>query len=446
MKKMQPFLGTPIAIVTILAISFSALARDESKAVPGSERNGFDLRAPICLKGLDLSRTPTTAELMAAGQLGGPLFPTHELKDKVRTEAANLAFGRAIEEWNKHEYVKGVAMFRKYVAEYPDSPWAAEAALHIGCDASYNGRYTEAEAVFNKLIQDHQGKAHPGAKMLLNKARQRLALLKIEQNDLPVANAMFSVLLRESPDWRQRTYASHWIQRLSRYSGAKQALLNCGAEALAYALDKEGHAVAAAQVRTNLPSTMAGHSLASLSRMAGANGFELAAINVTPGELGQLPLPAILQIGAREPGAKGHYWVLDKIQGGQVELFDPQSGRRFHQSTEELVREWTGNALVLSKGAALPGKKLDLSEMEAASGGCCGLPAGEDHLGDPGRNGDGPDECSEGAPRWAVDVITMNLYATDTPLWYTPAHRTPGPHHPQLQFAVRRRTERAVWE
>jgi len=256
--------------------------------------------------------------------------------------------------------------------------------------------------------------------MLLNKARQRLALLSIEQNNLPEASAMFSLLLRESPDWRQRTYASHWIQRLSRYSGAKQALLNCGAEALAYALEREGHEAAAVQVRTNIPSTMAGHSLASLSRIAAANGFELVAVKVTPAELSQLPLPAILHIGAQESGAKGHYWVLDKTQGGQVELFDPQSGRRFHQTAEELAREWPGNALVFSKGAALPGRKLDLSEMEAASGGCCGLPAGEDHLGDPGRNGDGPDECSEGAPRWAVDVITMNLYATDTPLWYTP--------------------------
>ena len=75
-------------------------------------------------------------------------------------------------------------MFRKYLEEYPDSPWAAEAALHIGCDATYNGRYSEAESIFTKLIAQNQGKDHSGAKMMLNKARQRLALLKVEQNNL----------------------------------------------------------------------------------------------------------------------------------------------------------------------------------------------------------------------------------------------------------------------
>ena len=27
---------------------------------------------------------------------------------------------------------------------------------------------------------------------------------------------------------------------------------------------------------------------------------------------------------------------------------------------------------------------------------------------------------SEGAPRWYVNVVNMNLFVTDTPLWYTP--------------------------
>jgi len=55
-----------------------------------------------------------------------------------------------------------------------------------------------------ELIHAHEGREYPGAKMLLNKARQRLALLKVEQNNLPEAGALFTTLL-ESPDWRQRT-------------------------------------------------------------------------------------------------------------------------------------------------------------------------------------------------------------------------------------------------
>ena len=38
---------------------------------------------------------------MAAGRLGGALFPTHELKDQQRGEAARHDFGRAIEKRNK---------------------------------------------------------------------------------------------------------------------------------------------------------------------------------------------------------------------------------------------------------------------------------------------------------------------------------------------------------
>jgi hypothetical protein len=89
---------------------------------------------------------------MAAGQLGGLLFPIHELKDQRREETARWDFGHGIEAWNKHEYPKAVALFREHVKNFPVSPWAAEAELHIGCDGTYNGRYTEAEAIFRKLI------------------------------------------------------------------------------------------------------------------------------------------------------------------------------------------------------------------------------------------------------------------------------------------------------
>src|ERR1017187_6005815 len=53
----------------------------------------------VSTKPLDLSRAPSVDELAAAGQLGGPLFPTHELDDPVRDEAARWAFGKIIEQW-----------------------------------------------------------------------------------------------------------------------------------------------------------------------------------------------------------------------------------------------------------------------------------------------------------------------------------------------------------
>ena len=88
-------------------------------------------------------------------QLGGELFPTHELKDKKRDETIRSDFGKAIEKWNKHEYPEAIQMFKSHVKQFPESPWAAEATLHIGCDATYNGRYTEAESIFTQLVSSN---------------------------------------------------------------------------------------------------------------------------------------------------------------------------------------------------------------------------------------------------------------------------------------------------
>lgn len=120
------------------------------------DENGAQIvERKISVRPLDLSRAPTTAELMAAGQLGGELFPTHELKDKKRDETIRSDFGKAIEKWNKHEYPEAIQMFKSHVKQFPESPWAAEATLHIGCDATYNGRYTEAESIFTQLVSSN---------------------------------------------------------------------------------------------------------------------------------------------------------------------------------------------------------------------------------------------------------------------------------------------------
>jgi RHS repeat-associated protein len=413
-------------VVVFEFVSFPGAAIESAAVIPVDDQDVAPAEIspahPTTVQPLNLERPPTTTELMSAGQLGGPLFPTSEPVDKARYRAERWEFGRAIEEWNKHEYVRAVRMFRRFLADFPESPWAAEASLHIGCDATYNGRYSEAGAIFNELIGGNRALSHPGAKMMAAKARQRLALLKVEENDLPAAGLLFQELLRESPDWRHRTYASHWIQRLSRFTAAQQALLSCGAEALAYLLEKEGRAAAAAEARTNVPATMRGHTLSDLVDLASRHGYQLAATELATADAARLPLPAILHIEAKQPGESGHYWVLDKVSGERVELYDPQSRRRFQQTPAELAREWSGRALVFSRGGPVPGRRLELREMESFSGGCCGAPRKEDNLGRPKRNGrkGRKDPCSNGAPVWSVNMVSLNLYVTDTPLWYDP--------------------------
>lgn len=411
--------------LSLSLVLFTARAVVADAATPSSESGPQLPKARISVRPLDLSRVPATEELMAAGQLGGILYPTApSLADPKRDEAARLDFGKAIDDWNKHDYTNAVELFKKHVRQFPDSPWADEATLHVGCDATYNGNYPLAEAVFGELITKNQGKPDLGGKMMWSKATQRLALVKVEENNLDEANKLFLDLKQNSSDFQLRTYAAHWLQRLSGYSAAKEALLNCGAVALAYVLEKDGHTTAASTVRKQIPKTMHGHSMADLISLAADQGYEASARHLETADLSKVPLPCVLHINQGSTGDKGHYWVLDKVAGDNVELFDPQSRRRFHQTIDQLAAQWSGNVLIFANGNQLPGRALDVSELEDSLGGCCGAPAAPSNQGNPGRNGAGGAGANGspcGAPTWSVNMINMNFYMTDTPMWYDSA-------------------------
>jgi tetratricopeptide (TPR) repeat protein len=382
-------------------------------------------KVKLSVKPLDLSKPLSREAIMAAGQLGGQLYPTHEVEDSQREKSINTAFGAAIQEWNKHEYKKAVKLFREHMEEYPDSPWAAEAVLHIGCDAQYTGRYSEAEESFFWILEKFKGKDHEGAKKMVHKAKLRLAVLKVAENNFDEAGRLFSDLHQSSDDWRDRTYASHWIQRLSRYKSDKLAMLNCGALALARVLEKQGKEKEAREVAAMLPASFPGYNMQDLMDIAAGYGYEFVGLRVAADELDKLPLPAIVQLSSRNAGDSGHYWTLEKVRGDEVELFDPQAGRRFNQTVAEFAREWDGAALALQAGGTplAAGTIMSKVEIEARYGGCCGAPRPEEDLGDPEE----PDEkkkkkknCSKGAPSWTINKVNMNLFVTDTPNWYEP--------------------------
>ena len=386
---------------------------------PNPPRNSGP-RPRVSLKALDVSRAPTTEELVAAGQLGGALSPTHELSDKSREAKVNLSFGKAMDAWNRHDYTKAAGMLRDHVKEFPDSPWVDEAALHVGCDASYNGRYSEAEELFRGILAKQGTNSTRGAAMIAHKARLRLALVKVRQNNLEEASALFTEL-QDSADWQHRTYASHWIQRLSRYKASRQALLDCGPKALAYVLKKSGRQTDAKAIEGLSSESDSGYSMQAMLDLGRKHGLDPTAIQIDGEDISKLKLPVIVQINGKAPGDKGHYWVLDKLQGNAIELLDPQSGTLFHQTVDEFCREWNGNTIVFAKDGKLPGRVLSAEELDDFSGGCCGVPRPPDNTGNPGNNGsggNGGDPC--GAPIWRVNVINMNLFVTDTPLWYDP--------------------------
>ena len=68
-------------------------------------------KVPLSVKPLNLSIPPSREEIMAAGQLGGQLYPTHEIQDKEKEKEINKSFAEAIQEWNNHEYKKAIKLF-----------------------------------------------------------------------------------------------------------------------------------------------------------------------------------------------------------------------------------------------------------------------------------------------------------------------------------------------
>lgn len=346
------------------------------------------------------------------------MHPTSRLADSQRTEKINLDFGRAINAWNRHEWRDAVDMFRQHMKDYPDSPWAAEAELHVGCDATYHERYSEAEQCFQDIIAAQRNNADPGGKMLLNKARQRLALVRVAQNQPDAAAALFGELKVESPDWRHRTYAAHWLQRLSRQTAGQAALMDCGKQAIAMTLESLGRHDEARRVRATPVSSRRGQNLRELIDLAGRHGVPMQARELSLGELDAIPLPAVVHVQWNVPSDSGHYWLLEKQNRERLGFYDPQSKRRFDQSRAEFSGCWSGKVLVFAK-PRLPGRGLTDSEMLEIHGSCCGAPHPEDHLGKPTYPSPPPgNPC--GAPVWQVNVINMNMVVSDIPLWYEP--------------------------
>ena len=75
----SPFFKLDIPLFTQVDIE----SHEVSEPTPPQPDKGSKIPKILpSLKSLDLTRPPTNEELMAAGQLGGQLYPTHEIDDK----------------------------------------------------------------------------------------------------------------------------------------------------------------------------------------------------------------------------------------------------------------------------------------------------------------------------------------------------------------------------
>lgn len=391
---------------------------------------------------LDLDTPPTDEALSAAGQLGGALHPVESPTPMATTTggasrraAQNLDFGAAIQRWNAHAWKEAAGLFSRHLSQYPDSPWADEAEIHLACEARYQGRYNEAEERYSRVLVRTKDNADPGARRLANKARLRLGESKTLRNNPTAAIEYFGELEKNGLDWRERTYAGHWLHRLQVQKGQELAFLNCGYLALGTLLAERGEPAGAREVLSRQAKSLDGQSLTELKDLAGQYGLNLNALRLNAAELDRIPLPAIVHIPGQAEGDKGHYWILQSKRGDLLRLHDPQSGRWFRQSVAEFGGEWQGVALVFADGkTALPGVPLADTELAELTGGCCGVARPESDLGQPNNKPKQetatPGFCpttsplglfSPGECGWSVNPINMNLFVGDTPLWYQPA-------------------------
>ncbi len=378
-----------------------------------------------------LNTPPTNEQLSAAGQLGGILYPTKPVENIVTQSAERLAFGRAIQMWNQHHYQQASVLFDAFRKQYPNSAWASEATLHMACNARFTGQYTLANNLFNEVIQNNIASDYIGAKQMVAKAKSRLGILRLMENNPDAAKQLFSDVHQHAPSWRLRTYTSIWLRKLSAMEEHAGNLLDCGTRALAYLLEQDARHDEAEQVLGYAPADQSeGFSLSELVKLSQSYGYETTAVNTSVLELLTLSRPAILQISREKTGGKGHYWILERVESNLFYVFDPQMNRRFIFTPAQLSQEWQGKALLFSTTTAHIGNPLTKQMMDDTRGGCCGIQRPPSESGDPDKNPDLPpdldvvdepkkDDCNpKGAPIWKVNMINMNLYMTDIPLWY----------------------------
>src|SRR5437867_5334059 len=325
----------------------------------------------ISLRALDLRRAPTEEELKLAGQLGSPLSPSASADpgkianadQRKKQENDNLLFGQAIQNWNQHRYPEAIRLFRQHREEYPQSPWAGETELHLGCAAQFSGSWDEAKNSFEWILGHHEKRSD-----IYQKAKLRRSVLHVHQGQLQQSSESFNEMLGTETDWERRTYAQYWIRELSLYKAHEVALRDCGTKSLAYVLRQKGKIQKANAIRQTTAPGELGFSLGELARFARKQGLTPTAVRAEHRELKKLKTPFIAHYSDQ------HFVVVTGFgESGSVKLFDPRLDRGTELTRDQFNEQWSGLALVF----ATPSKDVKLAsttDLTREMGGCCGIP------------------------------------------------------------------------
>lgn len=369
---------------------------------------------------LDLSRPPGEAELIAAGNLGQPLTPTRTADPaqianpalRARQERDNLTFGIAIQAWNEHRYDEAFALFEQHLGDSPDSPWAAESRLHLGCYCQYKGRYLEAAEHFDGILE-----TVPADHRMHHKAKLRRSILHLDQGNLDESRKGFAEMYQSDPDPDHKTYASYWIREISLMAKHETALRDCGQRALARVCELRGDPAAASELRGMTAAGPHGFTARELMNTALMQGLDPEAVYASTA-LEALPTPFIAHYSDR------HFVTVEKVTVHSVTLHDTRVNRTHEIPRAAFGYQWSGFAVVFEQVPEIVGIAR-AADTDSIVGGCCGFPRYPSELGD---DPCAPKNC--GMPGWSVNTVNMNFRVQDTPMWWNP------PYGPEVEISL----------
>ncbi|MCE5323078.1 tetratricopeptide repeat protein [bacterium] len=335
-------------------------------------------------------------------------------------------FNNAMRVWYQHRYEEGANLLQKFVQDYPDSRWAAEAVMHIGCLCVYQKKYDEAKTIFNNLLAEH-----PNDEIGV-KCNLRLGNIAEATADYSEAVNMYNAALRCPMTWDQYKYLNEKLKYSVSEKETRLMRINCGSVALAACLEAMGKDNEAAKAKAFVPDPE-GDSFYKLQYESASLGVDAKAVEMTIDQLKQAKLPVIGHVNTN------HFIAVLSIKNGMVRVKDSIKGE-YLISLSDLSVKWTGKALTFDTSSDL--QSLDLATSLETLGGCCGVPSGrggcatcpggasQGGSSDGGSSACGPSGCGEivsrGRPTHDVWLLQQVIKVTDTPIWYNPG-RGPSP-------------------
>lgn len=290
------------------------------------------------------------------------------LLDYVHTNFAaadNTKFRDAIETWNAHRWQESDGKFKQYLTRHPKGAWSGEALLHIGCLASYQKDFKEAKKRFNTVVSKWP------KTQIARKARLRLSNLYFKTRELDKALAELEAVLKESPTWRQVTYAKAFkhrvlLHKIAAANAKKTASRDCGIRSLAFCLKRKGQGKIAQMLTTQERTLPRDTSLLDLKTLAQEYELNAWGVEAERSAAAKLPTPFIAHFDYPD-----HFLVVDQVEGGKVRAVDPDEGRRVYAS-DVFARLWSGKALLFAKTDLAGLRLLGQAELAKTTGGCCG--------------------------------------------------------------------------